>query len=337
MTTPGAEIVPFGKYKGQPAEVLIADEDYRDWLTSQPWFRERYAVLYQTVINYGGEPQDSPEHNEMQVSFLDDQRCLRLACILYPSRTFDRSEIRYSPTDKDLHDRFAHHLDPEYTDAGTTNRTFENKGWDVTYQIDPASLALELTSMPLCTCPPCEDPLIDTFMSAVSDLHDDCSEQAPCQGGDGGKYGSYQCKHHDHSERLIPTLEWVDHASYEELNRFLRNCGVTYGKHCGDRCPWSDSGVAKWLLKDIPEVRFFQPSISGTIHVELKPDLGDDFPTVLRQVTNYDGGTYSDRRCVIARRHQFERVSWEQVTQMFKASGVVLLDETVLNAPELPR
>jgi hypothetical protein len=26
-----AELVPFGKHKGQPVEVLIADGDYRDW------------------------------------------------------------------------------------------------------------------------------------------------------------------------------------------------------------------------------------------------------------------------------------------------------------------
>jgi len=28
-------IVPFGKYKGQPVDVLAADHAYCDWLTSQ--------------------------------------------------------------------------------------------------------------------------------------------------------------------------------------------------------------------------------------------------------------------------------------------------------------
>jgi hypothetical protein len=35
------ELVPFGKYKGQPVEVLMADADYRDWLMPQPWSWEQ--------------------------------------------------------------------------------------------------------------------------------------------------------------------------------------------------------------------------------------------------------------------------------------------------------
>lgn len=76
MTT---EIVPFGKYKGQPAEVLLADTDYCAWLAGQPWFRERFPTVYQVIVNYGAEPADSPEHNGMQASFLDVDRCLALA------------------------------------------------------------------------------------------------------------------------------------------------------------------------------------------------------------------------------------------------------------------
>jgi uncharacterized protein (DUF3820 family) len=31
-----ANIVPFGKYRGQPVEVMLADQDYLRWVKSQP-------------------------------------------------------------------------------------------------------------------------------------------------------------------------------------------------------------------------------------------------------------------------------------------------------------
>jgi hypothetical protein len=71
-----SKIVPFGKYKDQPVETLLADSDYLQWLLTQDWFRTRYVNLYQTVINYGAEPTETPEHNALQVLFLDDAFCL---------------------------------------------------------------------------------------------------------------------------------------------------------------------------------------------------------------------------------------------------------------------
>ena len=53
-------MIPFGKYKGQPVDVLAADRDYAEWLQQQDWFRERYQVsLYTIIINNFGEPDDS--------------------------------------------------------------------------------------------------------------------------------------------------------------------------------------------------------------------------------------------------------------------------------------
>jgi uncharacterized protein (DUF3820 family) len=66
-------IVPFGKYRGQPIEVLRADQQYVDWLMAQDWFRERNPSLYQIIINNFQEPSETPEHNTLQVRFLDEK------------------------------------------------------------------------------------------------------------------------------------------------------------------------------------------------------------------------------------------------------------------------
>jgi hypothetical protein len=72
-------IVPFGKYKGRPIEeVLLDDPGYLQWLSGQAWFRDKFAVLYQVIINRGGEPEETPEHNALQVKFLSLDFCLRV-------------------------------------------------------------------------------------------------------------------------------------------------------------------------------------------------------------------------------------------------------------------
>ena len=71
------ELIPFGKYKGQPVEVLGADPDYAEWLQGQGWVRERYPQLFAVIINNLGEVADTPEHNAMQALFLDRDLCIQ--------------------------------------------------------------------------------------------------------------------------------------------------------------------------------------------------------------------------------------------------------------------
>ena len=67
------KIVPFGKYKGRPlVEVIETDPAYLQWLTAQDWFREKFVTLHQTIINRGAETEETPDHNALQVMFLDD-------------------------------------------------------------------------------------------------------------------------------------------------------------------------------------------------------------------------------------------------------------------------
>lgn len=66
------EIIPFGKYKGQQIEVLSGDPQYRDWLMQQEWFRTRFSNLRTIIVNNFGTPAETPEHNELQALFTND-------------------------------------------------------------------------------------------------------------------------------------------------------------------------------------------------------------------------------------------------------------------------
>jgi hypothetical protein len=65
-------IVPFGKYKGQPVDVMAMDDNYVEWCLSQGDIREKYPDFVSIIINNFQEPAETPEHNKMQALFLDD-------------------------------------------------------------------------------------------------------------------------------------------------------------------------------------------------------------------------------------------------------------------------
>jgi hypothetical protein len=69
--------VPFGKYRGQPVEVLVDDVQYAGWLAAQPWFREKYPNLHAIVADRAGLPQDPATTDPEQYS--SEQQPLSLA------------------------------------------------------------------------------------------------------------------------------------------------------------------------------------------------------------------------------------------------------------------
>lgn len=291
----GNGVVPFGKYKGQPVEVLMADDGYRDWLLAQPWFRERHSQIYQVVINYGGESSETPEHNQMQALFLDDAFCLALTKVAWQRRLSALPQWAMT---------WAEHLRVESEDHIVAYSKFEVDGWDVQFATEPAAWNIEVSNRPECTCRPCD--------------HSGCGERSKCRGGDGIAVGSpypvysaVRCKHRpceDRSDRIDGS-----HCDPECLG------------HPADHYREIDKGQFQSCLRS--DGQYIEREARKTAHVELKPDLGDDYPAVLRQVLSYKTTPYG-RRCVVARRHRFEYVSWEQVRKMFRASEVYLISES---------
>lgn len=87
MNNDEPNIIPFGKHKGKTVEeVQLYDPNYLDWLTGQSWFRDKFVILHQTIINRGTEPEETPDHNTLQVLFLDDEFCRKV--LAAAGRTF---------------------------------------------------------------------------------------------------------------------------------------------------------------------------------------------------------------------------------------------------------
>jgi len=89
------EIVPFGKFKGQPIERLYEDPSYVKWISEQDGIKQRYPQFYNLVINnFTSAPVDTPEHNEMQIKFLDPLYRLKLVFMFFPDFfTYDNNHF----------------------------------------------------------------------------------------------------------------------------------------------------------------------------------------------------------------------------------------------------
>lgn len=104
----GHSVVPFGKYRDRPVAELAADRQYCDWLAAQPWFRERYADLYQVVIvNAAAPPEDTPEHNKLQARFLDIDYCKALLLTVCGKMLSDQCEYEFGLPYRELKKRIA--------------------------------------------------------------------------------------------------------------------------------------------------------------------------------------------------------------------------------------
>lgn len=77
-----SDMIPFGKYRGQPIEVLEHDPQYADWIAQQQWAKERYPQIVNIIINKFGESEETPTHNAMQAKFMDKRYCAMLAELL---------------------------------------------------------------------------------------------------------------------------------------------------------------------------------------------------------------------------------------------------------------
>lgn len=74
-----SNLVPFGKYKNQPVEVLASDPGYVEWLLAQHDLKTRYPDFVNIIINNFQEPSETPEHNAIQVKFINEDYRLRFA------------------------------------------------------------------------------------------------------------------------------------------------------------------------------------------------------------------------------------------------------------------
>lgn len=271
------QIWPFGKYRGKAVDMVLSDHSYVEWLLHQPWFAEDYAAIYKLITGANSEAQDTPEHNEFQIRFLEEESRLAVAKVL----DFHDLDGETVAKKKSIAKRVARELGcvvhEEEIGLRVSGARFEERGWDVAFEIHPASYVAWLDA--------------------------------------------------EHGKDYIELLESWGMAKLAAKNRQLLK------EHRGTL-----------------DVAVYAPNTSRSprVTIELKPDLGNDYPSVLRQIQRYalyeeeyGGGGRSkgkaaskkvpDRKLLIARRARFSSVSYEQVKAFFRSADITLLLESELD------
>jgi hypothetical protein len=126
----GTDIIPFGKYKGQPVEVLAQDKQYLDWLMQQDWFNSRYQSIKTLIINNFREPSETPEHNKMQAMFTEDSFCSRFIDHLISKRVVAKIPESFTITSNGVRS-LCKVNDGDVVSIGGTKCSYEVNGIDV--------------------------------------------------------------------------------------------------------------------------------------------------------------------------------------------------------------
>ena len=333
------EIVPFGKYKNQPVEVLAADKSYCEWLVAQDWVRERFPSVHTLIVNHFGEPEETPEHNALQIRFMDKN--------LREKATFFGLSQRYGKPSS-----FMGNVS-DTTGLVVEAPVFERGGIDVVWDFSsvrfhgggisgepleiPSSLNrkeegieyifLHDTSVKFNTYESAyeffvkrflpEDFFSNDLLSQLKHLYpllvfvksdevrnqneeEFCNEMIKRMSDEGDKYGR------DKYCRTIPSIKLLTILS--SGIRIVRYYKKTY---------------PHWEEYDAPFQRvggFCYRHISIT--VECKPTLSDEYPAVLRQIlTNKENGHIS---LLVIERFMAVGATFDQVKQFFKASSIYL-------------
>lgn len=301
------QLVPFGKYKGQPVEVMQMDTGYCEWLSTQDWFRERYANVYQQVIiNNFTEASETPEHNKLQMLFLDKDFYRKIEAALpvdppklfYPQILDAVSEIKEQvKSDENYLEELERELkiNEYYSDEENRKEKIEKLESIPPYTLEYFSIEKTLKylrnydeSTHKEELSRLRDKIEKTKMriQELKDRHNSIIDQRK----DNTKY-TYEVK----------TIEF-------ELNGWDVFVGLKYKCEIDLKTEFSASANPVYQER----------------YIEIKPCLGDDFPAVLRQM-KANSKKVRGTRILLIDEFSAAGATLEQVKQTFLLSDIYLI------------
>lgn len=266
--SPSAVVVPFGKHKGATVEeLLVKDPQYANWMLAQGWVAERFAELHAAILCRGAASEDSPEHNAIQVRFLDE--AFRTACLIaaHPTAIADLKAKRFQ---LDLYDA----------------------GMGLRWKQDLLKRKKEIISGYTAS----KDPYSAKRFSAAKADIPVLSEEISVL------------------ERQIETLSPGSYMVGSSVKFEQRGIDVVVEWH-----------VAIAGMEDSRR----EGDTGLPLFIEIKPTMGDDFPSVMRQMQRLRA------KILVLEEYTGRAVSEPQVRKMFEANGMIVLSVRDIEA-EIP-
>ena len=280
------EVIPFGKYRGQPVAVLQHDRGYLDWLTAQPWFRERYGGLFQIIVNNFAEPSETPEHNRLQARFLDPAFCYRVA-----NRLLDFAAILQGLLSKEAEELASAEAAAEQARDKLVQECKKNSPIDETLSPDAILAGLDRL-------------IADIANWAIKSARDELARRESRVATIAAAVEQFEA--YLFTIRTDKPTADLQIATEFEVSGWDVQLRATLGPGPRDR-------NHDWRL-----------IFDRTLLIELKPTLGDDYPAVLRQMKANRTG--ANARALIIGECTAAGASLAQITAIFAASDFTLLE-----------
>jgi hypothetical protein len=242
--------MPFGKYKDQPIDLVLADQDYVEWLAGQPgimtMMQKRFPAIFNIITVGSPRTEDTPEHNKMQALFLSrDFQYAFIESVLGESVYSIAQEVA-SKRQSEIIAKLprAHEL------CGEAIIKLERD--IVRFERDSCSAASEWVKE--------TKKKLSNVQSVAEKLSNPQNETQEIL--EPKIQPEFECGYDLLVRANWPSVRWRFNSRDWEIGAF---------------------GHEIWALEE-----YFAKSIQ--FRIELKPQIGDDFPSVLRQVKRSMGG-----------------------------------------------
>ena len=357
-------LVPFGRYEGQPIEVLLADKSYCAWMVGQASIREQYPELCDLAFKEHGTGLKTPGHNRMQAEYMTEEMSLRLFYMVNP-KIFDHDKEYY-----------VKHVDKYFADKLSivksvcermSNRISEikkmatevhamSKNWDLYGQ---KTFAVPVSPFKKYTDGREQEEYV--FKNPVSLIVNDPEELyrntvrdfelfyaffeefrlylaesqfkqiSPCKTSFEKKFNdvTIEIKHH---EEISPKFS-------SRVEKFYERALHRYSTGKNEKHNYPDFLLAEW--------RYANPrKTSEMYYVELKPSIGDDYHTVLNQISNRremnethikQKTSQNVRYILVIGVYDGTGVSFENVKRIFKTEEIDVVLEKDIDNVKLPK
>jgi len=357
-------LVPFGKFVGQPLEVLLADKSYCAWMVGQASIREQYPELCNLVFNEHGGALKTPNHNRMQSEYVTEEVGLKLSYLINPDifshnkeyyvKSLDEYFVDKLPIVKSVCERMNNRV------SSITNMAIEvssiSKNWDL---YGKKSFAVPVSPFKKYMDGREQEEYV--FKNPVSLIVNDPEElyRNTIQDFDlfytfFDEFKSYlnasQFKHINSCKRSFEkkhndvTIEIDFHEEIKpkfssRVEKFFERALYRRSSSNIETSNVPDFLHAEWHYK-IPKIT------SELYYIEIKPTIGDDYHTVLNQISNRremnrlhfkQKASQTVRYILVIGVYDGTGVSFENVKRIFKNEEIDVVLETDIDNVKLPK
>lgn len=357
-------LVPFGKYEGQPLEVLLADKSYCAWLVGQADLREQYPYLRDLIYKEHGNDIKTPNHNRMQAEYLTKDTMLKLFYLVNPE-IFSHDKKYY---ERNLDDYFTDKMSiVKNVCESVSSRISEIKkmadevnsisdNWNMrekksfTIPVSPFKKYTDrrkqeeyLFSSPASLIVSNPEELyrntvrdFELFHAFFEEFRIYLAESqfkqiSPCKTSFEKKFNdvNIEIKHH---EEINPKFS-------SRVEKFFERALHRYSTGKNEKHNYPDFLLAEW--------RYANPrKTSEMYYIELKPSIGDDYHTVLNQISNRremnethikQKTSQNVRYILVIGVYDGTGVSFENVKSIFENEEIDVVLEKDIDSVKLPK